>query len=89
VFLDSEDEGEKKALNEVDGPCCAIKELGLPIEEEGEIPEDETIMHAENTKVLEVPAQEEIVSYPPPLVFDDALPCDEEEEEEDEEEAIS
>jgi hypothetical protein len=83
VFLDSEDEGEKKALNEVDGPCCAIKELGLPIEEEGEIPEDETIMHAENTKVLEVPAQEETVSYPPPLVFDDALPCDEEEEEDE------
>jgi hypothetical protein len=59
VFLDSEDEGEKKALNEVDGPCCAIKELGLPIEEEGEVPEDETLMHAENTKVLEVTAQEE------------------------------
>jgi hypothetical protein len=57
------------------------KELGLPIEEEGVIPEDETIMHAENTKVLEVPAQEETVSYPPPLVFDDALPYDEEEEE--------
>jgi hypothetical protein len=35
-------------------------------------------MHAENTKVLEVPAQEETVSYPPPLVFDDALPYDEE-----------
>jgi hypothetical protein len=66
--LDSKDEGEKKALNEVDGPCCAIKEIGLPIEE-GVIPEDETIMHAENTKVLEVPAQQETVSYPPLLVL--------------------
>jgi len=26
------------------------KELGLPIEEEGVIPRDETIMHSENTK---------------------------------------
>jgi hypothetical protein len=65
VSLDSKDEEEKKALNEVDGPCCAIKEIGLPIEEEGVIPEDETIMHAENTKVLEIPAQQETVSYPP------------------------
>jgi hypothetical protein len=83
VSLDSKDEEEKKALNEVDGPCCAIKEIGLPIEEEGVIPEDETIMHAENTKVLEVPAQQETVSYPPLLVFDDALPCDEKEEEDE------
>jgi hypothetical protein len=81
VFLDSKDEEEKKALNKVDGPCYVIKELVLPIEE-GVIPEDETIMHAENTKVLEVPAQQEIVSYPPLLVFGDALPCDEEEEDE-------
>ena len=35
-------------------------------------------MHAENTKVLEVPAQEETTSFPPPLDFDDALLCDEE-----------
>jgi hypothetical protein len=83
VSLDSKDEEEKKALNEVDGPCCAIKEIGLPIEEEGVIPEDETIMHAENTKVLEVPAQQETVSYPPLLIFDDALPCDEKEEEDE------
>jgi hypothetical protein len=82
VSLDSKDEEEKKALNE-DDPCCAIKEIGLPIDKEGVIPEDETIMHAENTKVLEVPAQEETVSYPPPLVFDDALPCDEKEEEDE------
>jgi hypothetical protein len=26
LFLDSENEGEKKSLNEVDGPCCAIKD---------------------------------------------------------------
>ena len=56
-------------------------EIGLQIEEEGIIPEDETIMHAENTEVLKVPAQQEIVSYPPLLNFDDALPCDEKEEE--------
>jgi hypothetical protein len=35
--------------------------------------------HAENIELLEVPAQEETVSYPPILDFDDALPCDEEE----------
>jgi hypothetical protein len=35
-----------------------------------------------NIRVLEVPAQEETVSYPPLLFFDDALPCDEKEEEE-------
>jgi hypothetical protein len=61
------------------------KELDLPTEEEGVIPEDETIMHAKNTKVLEVPAQEETISYPPPLVFDDALPYDEGNEEEENE----
>jgi hypothetical protein len=83
VSLDSKDEEGKKALNEVDDPCCAIKEIGLSFEEEGVIPEDETIMHAENTKVLEVPAQEETVSYPPPPVIDDALLCDKEEEEDE------
>jgi hypothetical protein len=44
--------------------------------------EDEETTHAENTRILEVPAQEVIVSYPPILSFDDVLPCDEEEEEE-------
>jgi hypothetical protein len=44
--------------------------------------EDEETTHAENTRILEVPAQEETVSYPPILSFDDVLPCDEEEEEE-------
>jgi hypothetical protein len=76
VFLDSEDEGEKKALNKDDVPCCTIKDKEA-------IHEDETMTHAENTEVLEVPMREETVSYPPPLVFDDALPCDEEEEEDE------
>jgi hypothetical protein len=70
----SEDEEEKEALNEVDGPCCAIKDKEA-------VHEDETMTHAENTRVLEVPAQEETVSYPPTLVFDNALLCDEKEEE--------
>jgi hypothetical protein len=51
-------------------PCCAVHE-------------DEETTHAENTRVLEVPAQEETVSYPPILNFDDALPCDEKEEEDE------
>jgi hypothetical protein len=80
VSIDSKGEDEKEVLNEVDDPCCAIKEIGLPFE--GVIPEDETIMHAENTEVLEVPAQQETVSYPPLLIFYDALPCDEKEEDE-------
>jgi hypothetical protein len=61
-------------------PCRMIQ-----MKEEGVIPEDETTMHAENTKVLEAPAQEETVSYPPPLVFDDALLYDEGNEEEENE----
>jgi hypothetical protein len=44
--------------------------------------EDEETTHAENTRVLEVPAQKETVSYPPLLVFNNALPCDEKEEDE-------
>jgi hypothetical protein len=83
MSLDSKDEEGKKALNKVDDPCCAIREIGLSFGEEGVIPEDETIMHAENTKVLEVPAQEETVSYTPPPVIDDASLCDEEEEEDE------
>jgi hypothetical protein len=74
LFLDPENEGEKKTLNEVDGPCCAIKDKEA-------VREDEAITHAENIKVLEVPTQQETVSYPPLLVFDNALPCDEREEE--------
>jgi hypothetical protein len=64
-----------KALNEMDVPCCAIKD-------EKAIHEDETIIYVENTKVLEVPAQEETTSFPPPLDFDDALLYDEGNEEE-------
>jgi hypothetical protein len=44
---------------------------------------DEETTHAENTRVLEVPAQEETVSYPPLIIFDDALPCNEKEEEDE------
>jgi hypothetical protein len=62
LFLDSENEGEKKALNEVDGPCCEIKDKEA-------VHEDETMKHDENIKVLKVPAQQKIVSYPPLLVF--------------------
>jgi hypothetical protein len=43
---------------EVDLPCWTI-------EDEGIVPEDETMTH----EVLEAPAQEEIVIFPPPLVF--------------------
>jgi hypothetical protein len=43
---------------------------------------DEETTHAENTRVLEVPAQEETVSCPPLIIFDDALPCDKKEEDE-------
>jgi hypothetical protein len=37
--------------------------------------------HAEDIELLKVPAQQETVSYPPPLVFDNA--CDEVEEEDE------
>jgi hypothetical protein len=76
LILDLESEEEMEALDEVDVPCCAIKDKEA-------IHDDEAITHAENTKAIEVPAQEETVSYPPPLVFDDALPCDEKEEEDE------
>jgi hypothetical protein len=72
------DEGGMGFPKVFDLPSCTTKE-------EGVIPEDETIMHAENTKVLEVPAQEETVSYPPPLVFDNALLYDEGNKEEENE----
>jgi hypothetical protein len=78
LFLDSENEGEMKILNEMDIPCCTI-------EDKEAIHEDETIIHAENAKVLKAPAQEETVSYPPPLIFDDALLYDEGNEEEENE----
>jgi hypothetical protein len=66
------DEEEMKALDEVEVPCC--KE---------EVHEDEETTHAENTKVLEVPAQEETVSDPPLIIFYNALPCNEKEEEDE------
>jgi hypothetical protein len=73
---DSENEGEKKALNKVDDPCYEI-------EYKEAVHEDETMTYAENIKLLKVPAQQETTSYPPALVFDDALPCDEKEEEDE------
>jgi hypothetical protein len=69
-------ENKEEVLDEVDGPCCAI-------EDEEAIHEDEETTHAENTQVLEIPAQEETVSYPPLINFDDALPCDEQEKEDE------
>jgi hypothetical protein len=76
LFRDPESEEEMEASDEGDVPCCAF-------EDKEAIHDDEAIMHAENTKAIEAPAQEETVSYPPPLVFDDALPCDEKEEEDE------
>ena len=62
-----------KTLSKV--PCCTI-------EDEGVILEDDNVTHAKNTKVVEAPAQEETVSCPPLLVFDNAILCDREDEEE-------
>jgi hypothetical protein len=70
------DEEEMKALDEVEVPCCAL-------EDKEAVHEDEETTHAENTKVLEIPAQEETVSYPPFINFDDALPFDEQEKEDE------
>jgi hypothetical protein len=69
MLLDSKEEEEMEALDEIEVPCCAI--------------EDEEMTHAENIKILKVPAQEETVSYLPLLVFNDGLPCDEKEEEDE------
>jgi hypothetical protein len=66
LFHDLENEGQMEALNEVDLPCCRIKD-------EGVVHEYETITHVEDTQVLKALAQEETVSYPPPQDFDDAL----------------
>jgi hypothetical protein len=70
VFFNSKDEEEMEASDEVEVPCCEI-------EDKEAVHEDEETTHAENIELLKVPAQEETVSYPPLLVFDDALPCDE------------
>jgi hypothetical protein len=49
--------------------------------DEVEVHEDEEMTHAENTRVLEVPAQEETIGYLPLIKFDDVLPYNENEEE--------
>jgi hypothetical protein len=69
-------ENEEEVLDEVDDPCCAI-------EDKEAVHEDEETTHVENIELLKVPAQEETISYPPLLVFDDALPGDEKEEEDE------
>jgi hypothetical protein len=56
------DEGGMEFLKELDLLCCTTEEKGV-------IYEDETVMHAENTKVLEVPVKEETISYPPLLIL--------------------
>jgi hypothetical protein len=76
VLLDSKEEEEKEALDEVEVPCCAL-------EDKEAVHEDEIMTYDEDTRILEVPAQEETVSYPPLIDFDDALPCDEKEEEDE------
>jgi hypothetical protein len=75
VFFNSKDEEEMEALDEVEVPCCEI-------EDKEAVYEDEETTHAENIKLLKVPAQDETVGYPPILNFDDILPCDEKEEDE-------
>jgi hypothetical protein len=69
VLLDSKEEGEMEASDQIEVPCCAI--------------EDEEMTLAENIELLKVPAQEETVSYPSLLVSNDALPCNEKEEEDE------
>jgi hypothetical protein len=76
VSFNSKYEEEMEASNEMEVPCCAI-------EDKKAVHEDEETTHAENIELLKVPAQEETVSYPPILSFDDALPYDEEEEEDE------
>jgi hypothetical protein len=73
VFFNSKDEEEMETSDEVEVPCCEI-------EDKEAVHEDEETTHAENIKLLKEPAQEETVSYPPILNFDDALPSDEKEE---------
>jgi hypothetical protein len=49
VSLNSKDDEEMETLDEVEAPCCAIKDKEA-------VHEDEAMTHAENTRVLEVPA---------------------------------
>jgi hypothetical protein len=75
LFLDSENEGEKKALNEVDGPCCAIKDKEA-------VHEDETMTHdCQPPLCSNFDTSKDIVclkkvshdfSFQPPVI---ALPC--------------
>jgi hypothetical protein len=80
LFYDSEIEGEMKSLDKVDPPCCIVEDIGASHK-------DETMIHVisfdEVTRVLEIPAQEEInmVSYLPFQNFDDSLFYDLESEE--------
>jgi hypothetical protein len=74
-FHDSKSNGEMKSPNEEHFPCCTTKN-------EGATHEDKTVMHVKDTQVLEAPAQEEKVSYPPLQDFDDCLLYDLEKEEE-------
>jgi hypothetical protein len=76
VLLDSKEEEEMEASDEMEVPCCAI-------EDKKAVHEDEETTHAENIELLKVPAQGETVSYPPTLNFHDALPCDEKEEDDE------
>jgi hypothetical protein len=66
------DEEEMDVLEKVEVPCCALEEA---------VHEDEETTHDDNTQDFEIPAQEETVSCPPLINFDDALPCNEKEEE--------
>jgi hypothetical protein len=66
LFHDSESDGEMESPNEEHLPCCTTKE-------ERATHEDKTVMHVKDTQVLEAPAQEEKVSYPPLQDFDNCL----------------
>ena len=69
------DKGGMEFLKELDLPCCTTKDEGVVLE-------DETMTHVEDTQVFKTAAQEEKVSCPPLLVFDNAILCDKEAEEE-------
>jgi hypothetical protein len=53
LFYDSESEGEVESSGKVDPPCCTVEDVGATHE-------DKTMIHVEDTQVLEAPAQEEI-----------------------------
>jgi hypothetical protein len=76
LFYDSEKEEKMESSGKVDLPCCTVEDVGTTHE-------DETMMHVEDTQVLEAPAQEEIntMSYFPFQNFDDSLLYDLESEE--------